>query len=52
MAHLPTAYSLALRLRDAHLPDDLIAECLGVEPEAVGPMLVVAQAKLDAVEGL
>jgi len=46
---LPVAYSLGLRLRDAGLTEELIAEVLGVEPEAVGPLLVVAQAKLDAI---
>jgi hypothetical protein len=49
LARLPAVYSLALRLRDAHLPDDLIAECLRVEPEAVGPLLDMAEAKLAAL---
>lgn len=46
---LPAAYSLALRLRDAGVPDDLIAECLRIEPEALHPLLVVAEAKLAAL---
>lgn len=45
---LPSAHSLALRLRDAGLPADLIAECVGIEPEALGPLLVVAEEKLAA----
>jgi hypothetical protein len=46
---LPRAYSLALELRDAGLPEHLIAERVGVEPEAVGPLLAVADAKLAAL---
>ncbi len=46
----PAARLLArLRLRDARLPDDLIAECLAVEPEAVGPLFLLAEAKLAAL---
>lgn len=48
LSRLPAAHSLALRLRDAGLPADLIAECLGIEPEALGPLLVVAEEKLAA----
>ncbi|WP_277371894.1 hypothetical protein [Rhodococcus rhodochrous] len=44
-------YSLALRLRDARVPDVLIAQCLGIEPEALGPLLRVARAKLLAAHG-
>lgn len=43
---LSRCHSLALRLRDAGIGTDLIAECLGLEPEAIGPLLVVAEAKL------
>ena len=46
---MPVAHSMALRLRDAGVGEDLIAEVLGVEPEALGPLVVVAQAKLDAI---
>ncbi len=49
--HLPGAYSLALRLRDAGLDDELIAECLAVEREALEPLLDVAEAKLAAILG-
>ncbi|MGH3920048.1 MAG: hypothetical protein ACRDRY_02840 [Pseudonocardiaceae bacterium] len=49
--HLPGAYSLALRLRDAGLADELIAECLAVEREALEPLLDVAEAKLAAILG-
>lgn len=49
MRHLPGPYSLALRLRDAGLTNELIAECLAVEREAVGLLLQVAEAKLAAL---
>ena len=49
--HLPGVYSLALRLRDAGLADELIAECLAVEREALEPLLDVAEAKLAAILG-
>ena len=49
MRHLPDTYSLALRLRDAGLDDELIAECLAVEQEALGLLLQVAEAKLAAI---
>jgi ABC-type enterobactin transport system permease subunit len=45
---IPAAHSLALRLREAGVGDDLIAECLGIEPETVAPLLVVAEGKLAA----
>jgi hypothetical protein len=46
---LPAAHSLALRLRDAGLPDELIAECLAMERQALQPLLDVAEAKLAAI---
>lgn len=49
LRHLPDTYSLALRLRDAGLPAQLIAECLAMEPEALDPLLDVAEAKLAAI---
>jgi DNA-directed RNA polymerase specialized sigma24 family protein len=49
MRHLPETYSLALRLRDAGLAADLIADCLGLERESLDPLLALAQAKLAAI---
>jgi len=49
LRRLPAAYSLALRLRDAGLSGEVIAECLGIEPEALYPLLVLAEAKLAAI---
>jgi hypothetical protein len=49
MRRLPCAYSLALRLRDAGLNAELIAECLAMQQEALNPLLQVAEAKLAAI---
>ena len=45
---LPEAYAEALRLVDAGQSDS-IAERLGIPPEAVGPLLRLARAKLAAL---
>jgi hypothetical protein len=49
MRRLPGVYSLALRLREAGLAGDLIAECLAMQPESLDPLLQVAEAKLAAI---
>lgn len=49
MRHLPGNYSLALRLRDAGLTNELIAECLAVELQALDLLLRVAEAKLARI---
>lgn len=46
---LPVAYAFALRLRAAGIRDEVIAACLGVEPEALGPLWEIAEAKLAAL---
>lgn len=46
---LPLPYSVALRLREAGIEDAVIAECVGVEPEGLHALMLIAQAKLDAV---
>jgi hypothetical protein len=51
MRQLPEAHSLALRLRDARLADELIAECLALNPQALDPLLNVAEANLAAILG-
>jgi DNA-directed RNA polymerase specialized sigma24 family protein len=45
-AELPEAYAAALRLRRAGVPAPQIAAELGLEPEAVAPLLRLAEAKL------
>ena len=51
LAELPTVHALALRLSDEGEPPDRIAKLLGIEPEAVGPLLEVASAKLEEILG-
>jgi hypothetical protein len=46
---LPAAYALALRLRAAGIDDVALADRLGIEPEAVVPLMAVADAKLAAL---
>ena len=46
IAELPEAYATAIRLVDAGVHEEEIAERMGVELEAVGPLLRVAAAKL------
>lgn len=47
---LPLPYSEALRLRDAGVGDDVIAEILAIEPEALDTLIRIGQAKLSAAE--
>jgi hypothetical protein len=43
---MPKAHALALRLEQLGADAETIAECLGIGPEAVEPLLEVARAKL------
>jgi len=43
---LPDTYAIALRLRDEGVQLDAVARVLDVEPEAVGPLVTLAEAKL------
>jgi hypothetical protein len=43
---LPDAYAIALRLRDEGVEPDAVARVLDIEPEAVGPLLTLAEGKL------
>jgi len=49
LRRLPAAYSLAVELRDAGVAGAMIAARLGIEPVALGPLLIVAEAKLRAI---
>jgi DNA-directed RNA polymerase specialized sigma24 family protein len=44
---LPEAYSLALRLQDAGVTDDVICEYLHIEPESLSTLLEMARRKLN-----
>jgi DNA-directed RNA polymerase specialized sigma24 family protein len=44
---LPVTYARALTLRDTGCDNDAIAAALGIVPEAIGPLLRLADAKLQ-----
>lgn len=44
---LPARYAVALRLVESGAEPGLIARALGIEPESVGPLLQLADAKLS-----
>lgn len=48
--HLPLPYATALRLRDAGIADEVIAECVGVDAGALPTLMRLAEAKLAAAE--
>jgi hypothetical protein len=48
LRRLPEAHSLALRLRDAGVADDVICGYLQIEPEGLATTLDLARRKLDA----
>ena len=50
LAQLPRAHALALRLRDLGAGDELIADCLDMGVETVGPLLEIALAKLIHIQ--
>lgn len=49
LSHLPFAHAAALRMRALHLPDEVIAQVLDVDPTSVPALLEVAEAKLARV---
>jgi hypothetical protein len=48
LERLPLPYATALRLRDAGIADEVIAECVGVDLDALPTFMRVAEAKLAA----
>ena len=49
LRRLPEAHSLALRLRDAGVADDVISGYLHVEPECLDTLIELARRKLQTV---
>jgi DNA-directed RNA polymerase specialized sigma24 family protein len=49
LERLPATHAEALRLREHGETDEAIAVHLGIEPEAVAPLVRVAEAKLAAL---
>jgi hypothetical protein len=48
LERLPVPYATALRLRDAGIADEVIAERVGVDLDALATFMRVAEAKLAA----
>lgn len=48
LARLPLPYATALRLRDAGMADEVIAERVGVDLDALPTFMRLAEAKLAA----
>lgn len=48
LEQLPLPYSTALRLRDAGIDADLIAECIGVDRASLPALIRIGEAKLAA----
>lgn len=48
LQQLPLPYATALRLRDAGIADEVIAECVGVDLDALPTFMRLAEAKLAA----
>jgi hypothetical protein len=46
LRRLPEAHSLALRLRDARVADDVISSYLHIEPECLADLIDLARRKL------
>jgi DNA-directed RNA polymerase specialized sigma24 family protein len=42
---LPLPYAAALRMREAGLADEVIAECIGVDRDAIATLMRLAEAK-------
>jgi hypothetical protein len=48
LRRLPLGHSLALRLRDAGVDDEVLCSYLHIEPEGLDTFLLIAQLKLEA----
>jgi hypothetical protein len=48
LQRLPLPYATALRMRDAGIADEVIAECVGVDVDTLPTFMRVAEAKLAA----
>ena len=49
---LPRAYRIGLRLRELGADDDLIGECLGIDPAGVSTLIEIGRRKLATEQGL
>jgi hypothetical protein len=49
---LPRSYRIGLRLRALGADDELIADCLGMDPEGIATLLDIGARKLASIERL
>jgi hypothetical protein len=48
LSGLPRAYRIGLRLQDLGADDDLIGDCLGIDPAGVATLIEIGRQKLAA----
>jgi hypothetical protein len=49
---LPRAYRIGLRLRELGADDDLIGDCLGIDPAGVPTLIEIGRRKLEPEQPL
>jgi hypothetical protein len=52
LSDLPRAYRIGLRLRELGADDDLIGECLGMDPAGVSTLIEIGRRKLASEQRL
>lgn len=45
---LPSAYRIGLRLRELGADDDLIGDCLGIDPTSVSTLIEIGRRKMES----
>jgi hypothetical protein len=50
LEELPRSYRIGLRLRALGADDELIADCLGVDPDSIVTLLEIGARKLEHIE--
>jgi hypothetical protein len=52
LSDLPSAYRIGLRLRQLGADDDLIGDCLGIDPAGVSTLIEIGRWKLESEQRL
>jgi hypothetical protein len=52
LSDLPNAYRIGLRLRQLGADDDLIGDCLGIDPAGVSTLIEIGRRKLESEQRL
>jgi hypothetical protein len=50
LGELPRSYRIGLRLRALGADDELIADCLGIDPQSIVTLLDIGARKLEHIE--